>query len=230
MGRNSDRRAAAPTLDELHAFVHLARELHFGRAARHHGVARSSLSEAIRRLEEKLQAVLFERTSRRVVLTDAGVRLLPRAREVVSGVAELRSAATAAPPRPGAGALRIGIEANGFAELTQPILTAFRTRYPTTAPILREFSDVHQMFDRSLDVALTRSPLADDRLEIHEMATEPRGLLVRADHPLAGTRGGSIVDFLDEPFMALAPACRDYWIAQEHRGGSVRGWAARPSP
>ena len=220
MAKSSDRGApAAPTIDELHAFVHLARELHFGRAASRLGVARSSLSEAIRRLEEKLQVVLFERTSRRVVLTDAGVRLLPRARGVVRGVAGLRSAATSASPRPRDGVLRIGVEANGFAELTQPILTAFRARYPAVVPILREFTEAPQMFDRRLDVALTRSPLVDDRLEIHEMATEPRGLLVGAGHPLAGTRGGSIVDFLDEPFIAVAPPCRDYWIAQEHRGG-----------
>ena len=211
--------ASRPTLDELHAFVHLARELHFGRAASSLGVARPSLSETIRRLEDKLQAALFERTSRQVVLTDTGARLLPRARGVMSGVAGLRSAA-AAPSRPDAGVIRIGLESNGFAELTQPILMSFRARYPTTVPILREFAGAPQaFFDGQLDVALTRSPLVDDRLEIHEMAIEPRGVLVSAEHPLAGTQGGSIVDFLDDAFVAVVPPCRDYWIAQEHRGG-----------
>lgn len=220
MGRARDPDAASrPTLDELEAFVRLAGALHFGRAADRLGIARSSLSETIRRLEDKLQAVLFERTSRRVALTDAGARLLPRARGVIGGVAGLQSAA-AVPSRSEPGVLRIGLEANGFAELTHPILATFRARYPTTVPVLREFAGAPQsFFDSHLDVALTRSPLADDRLQVHEMATEPRGILVSAAHPLAGTEGASIVDFLDDAFVAVTPPCRDYWMAQEHRGG-----------
>jgi DNA-binding transcriptional LysR family regulator len=211
--------ASRPTLDELEAFVHLARALHFGRAATRLGVARSSLSETIRRLEHKLEAVLFERTSRRVALTDAGARLLPRARVVIGGVAVLQSAA-AADSRPETGSVRIGLEANGFAELTQPILATFRARYPGTVLILREFAGAPQsFFDSNLDVALTRSPIVDDRLEVHEMAIEPRGVLVSTSHPRAGTGGASIVDFLDDAFVAVMPPCRDYWIAQEHRGG-----------
>jgi len=217
-GRDSGP-ASRPTLDELEAFVQLARALHFGRAADRLGVARSSLSETIRRLEDKLQTVLFERTSRRVVLTQTGARLLPRARGVIGGVAGLQSAA-ATPSRGDAGVLRIGLEGAGFAELTHPILATFGARYPATVPILREFGGTPQaFFDAQLDVALVRSPLADERLEIHEMAVEPRGVLVRADHPLAGTEGASIIDLLDDPFVAVAAPCRDYWIAQEHRGG-----------
>lgn len=219
MGEVRDDAAARPTLDEVRAFVHLARELHFGRAASSLGVARSSLSETIRRLEGKLEAVLFERTSRRVRLTRTGARLLPRARGVVGGVARLQSAA-AAPPRDTPGVLRIGLEANGFAELTTPILATFRARHPDMVPILREFGGVAQsFFDSHLDVALTRSPLLDERLEVHEMAIEPRGLLVGADHPRVGTRDGSIADFLDDAFVAVVPACRGYWMADEHRGG-----------
>src|SRR5262245_52702641 len=144
---------ARPTLDEVRAFVHLARELHFGNAARSLGIARSSLSETIRRLEGKLGTVLFERTSRRVVLTRAGTRLLPRARGVVGGVAALRGAAADAVGAP-SGVIRIGIEANGFAELTGPIIAAFRARHPGTVPVLREFDAIGQhFFDTHLDVA-----------------------------------------------------------------------------
>ena len=214
-----DEAADGPTLEEVRAFVHLARELHFGRAASGLGVARSSLSETIRRLEAKLGTVLFERTSRRVTLTRAGARLLPRARGVVSGVAGLRAAAPSASRGTG-GVLRIGMEANGFAELTRPILATFRLLHPGVTPVLREFDGIGQSFlDRHLDVALTKSPVLDDRLEVIEMAREDRGLLVDADHPRAGTADGSIADFLDDPFVALAPEYRAYWMADEHRGG-----------
>ena len=50
-----------------------------------------------------------------------------------------------------------------------------------------------------------RSPIVDDRLTVHPVATEPRGIVVAATHPAADRGEASIVDFLDDPFVALAP-------------------------
>src|ERR1700709_856267 len=61
-----------PSLAELRAFVVVADELHFTRAARRLKIAPPSLSQAIRRLEASLDAVPLERTPRNVRLTDAG--------------------------------------------------------------------------------------------------------------------------------------------------------------
>lgn len=61
-----------PTLHELRAFVAVSDTLHFGQAARTLGLAPSTLSELIRRLEETVGAVLLERSSRHVALTEAG--------------------------------------------------------------------------------------------------------------------------------------------------------------
>jgi DNA-binding transcriptional LysR family regulator len=80
-----------PTPHELRAFLILADELHFGRAASILGVAQSSLSELIRRLESKVGAVLLERTSRRVSLTPAGFRMVGPARRVLTELATMRS-------------------------------------------------------------------------------------------------------------------------------------------
>lgn len=174
--------------------------------------------------------MLFERTSRRVFLSDTGARLLPRARGVVGGMAGLRSAAVAR-PRETAGVLRIGLEANGFAELTRPILATFRARHPDIVPVLREFGGVAQaFFDGHLDVALTRSPLLDPRLDVNEMAIEPRGLLVGADHPRAGMEGGSIADFLDDPFVALCRPAAPTGSPRSTAEVSGRASAARRSP
>lgn len=90
-------------LRQLKAFVVVAEELHFGRAADRLHMAASPLSRQIRSLERELKAVLFRRTTRRVELTPAGRVLLERGRailrevDVVSRtVAEL---ATASPAR-----------------------------------------------------------------------------------------------------------------------------------
>ncbi|GAB7184010.1 DNA-binding transcriptional regulator LysR family [Kitasatospora sp. Ki12] len=72
---------------ELEAFVAVAEELHFGRAAARLHRGQPTVSDAVRRLENTLGGRLFHRTSRRVTLTDLGEALLPDAR---AALAQLR--------------------------------------------------------------------------------------------------------------------------------------------
>lgn len=218
MGR---RAGGHPTPGELRAFLRLSEDPHFGRTARRLGIAQSSLSGIIRRLEAKLDVVLFERSSRWVELTDAGAELVPYAREVLDRLDAVNAAA--APPRPEVAQFRVGIEGHGFAELNRPILAAQIARRPDARLVVQECPGLPQAFlDGHFDVALVRTPLQDERIEGHQVATEPRGLVVPAAHHAAGTDGASALDFLDEPFIALVPSVprtRDYWLARELRGG-----------
>lgn len=76
----------------LRAFVTVAEELHFTRAAARLYVAQQALSRDIRRLERELGAELFVRTTRQVSLTPDGERLLPHARRVIAAHDDLRAA------------------------------------------------------------------------------------------------------------------------------------------
>lgn len=76
----------------LRAFVAVAEDLHFTRAAARLYTAQQALSRDIRRVERALGAELFVRTTRRVTLTDEGARLLPYARRVLAAYDELGAA------------------------------------------------------------------------------------------------------------------------------------------
>src|SRR3954465_6547756 len=129
-------------LDDLQAFVAVARERSFTKAAAKLGVSQSALSHTVRDLEERLGVRLLSRTTRSVSPTEAGERLLhsigPRFDEIeaeVTAVTELRQ-------KP-AGTIRITATENA----TETILI------PKLAPLLREYPDIK--VEITIDYGLT---------------------------------------------------------------------------
>src|SRR5580704_12062757 len=75
---------AGPGLAEINAFVAILEQRSFSKAAKHLGVSPSTLSETLRRLEERLGVRPVERTTRSVAATEAGERFLARLRPVLA--------------------------------------------------------------------------------------------------------------------------------------------------
>jgi DNA-binding transcriptional LysR family regulator len=94
-------------LRQLKYFVAVAEELHFRRAAERLYVAQPAVSEQIRKLEAELGVRLFDRTNRRVAITEAGAALLEESRRVLAHADAAQLAARNARERAGA-RLRIG--------------------------------------------------------------------------------------------------------------------------
>lgn len=78
-----------PDLESLKCFVAAADQLNFRAAARQVGLSPAALSQRIRSLEEQLETALFERTTRTVHLTEAGLALLPTAQKALEAAAEV---------------------------------------------------------------------------------------------------------------------------------------------
>ncbi|MGD9572982.1 MAG: LysR family transcriptional regulator [Thermoleophilia bacterium] len=220
--------AATPTMGELRAFVAVAEELHFRRAAARLGVAPPPLSQTIRRLEDKVGAVLLDRTPHEVSLTAAGLELLPRARDILERMREARLAVGHA-SEGRSGVLTVGFASNGFAELTGPILRAFAEAHPRVRLAVKDITQdaARSVTEGVVDVALVRPPIggADDpRLVVEDVVMEERAAILPRRHRLAEASVASIHDLTSERFVAVAPGMDDiagYWAAAGERDGEA---------
>ncbi|MBS2545678.1 LysR family transcriptional regulator [Catenulispora sp. NL8] len=157
---------------ELAYFLAVADELHFGRAAARLGIAQPALSKTIQRLERRLDASLFVRTSRTVTLTAAGQVLARDARAVLAAL----SAATARTQRTDAGHRRLvlAMRPGGDAGLLPAILAAY-DREPDVPPIEVVFAadQARLLREGKADAALLYLPPADLRgLDSETLASE----------------------------------------------------------
>ncbi|MFD5834130.1 LysR family transcriptional regulator [Streptomyces collinus] len=176
---------------ELRYFVAVAEELHFGRAARRLGIAQPPLSRAIGRLERRLQAVLLNRSSRAVTLTEAGAVLLREARAALEAVeaAERRTRRAAQAPAGQAGVVLV-TKAGASSELLAKLLDAHAAE-PEAAGVdllLCGMGEQGPMLrDGRADVALLHLPFDTTAgLDTEVLCTEGQVAILPAGHPLAG--------------------------------------------
>jgi DNA-binding transcriptional LysR family regulator len=144
-------------LRELEAFVAVAAELHFGRAAERLHIAAPTLSELIRRLERELGTPLFTRTTRRVALTSAGAELRTRAKVILDEVAAARAAVRRVAGGE-AGAVRLGITPPAAPVLAPHLINLFAAEAPQVTVELQRMwlpELLGAVVTGGIDVALT---------------------------------------------------------------------------
>ncbi|UUU19455.1 LysR family transcriptional regulator [Streptomyces sp. DSM 40750] len=196
-------------LPQLHAFVVLAEELHFGHAAARLGIAQPPLSQQIRRLEEKVGHALFHRAPGAVTLTPAGRQLLPVARRTLTDLADGLAAARAVGSGR-TGRLRIGFAASLALTLLPGLLRTFRQRFPDVELDIHEMTTAPQiaaLHDKTIDMGLLREPPdGETELGFKTVLTEPFVAVLPSTHPLAAERTVSVGQLADSPFVLLPRA------------------------
>jgi DNA-binding transcriptional LysR family regulator len=174
-------------LRHLRAFVAVAEELHFTRAAERLHLAQQALSTQIRQLEDELGTTLFHRTTRRVELTDAGRTLLLHAGPILASV----SAAFQQTQRAGSGelgTLSIAYTPTVAEETLPPLIEAVHERLPDVRVRTCEMWQAEMaaaVEAGRFDIGLARCPVLHDDLESAVIRDEPLGILLAGDHALA---------------------------------------------
>ncbi|EMM9454053.1 LysR family transcriptional regulator [Pseudomonas aeruginosa] len=193
-------------LRHLRYFIAVAEELHFGRAAELLGISQPPLSQQIQALEEEIGARLFERTNRRVELTDAGRLFLDESRQVLAQVDKAVLLARRAHLGE-LGELKIGFTSSApFTSTIPSSIHAFRKAYPDVHLDLQEMSSrqvLKALLEESLQVGVIRPLALPDAVHWVELFREPLVAVLRADHPLAaGSEDGlAIAALAEEPFV-----------------------------
>lgn len=166
-------------------FVAVAEERHFGRAAARLHITQPPLSRAIKQLEADLGCVLLQRSPTGVSLTAAGVSLYDEARTLLAQVDQARARVVAAA---GAGTLTVGTLADSAMEVGDRLAAAYREHHPGVRVRFREadFTDPTTGLRAGLvDVALTRAPFDDTGIATRVLRSDPVGVVLRDDDPLA---------------------------------------------
>ena len=176
-----------PTLRQLEYFAGIVDHGSFRAAAEACFVTQPALSSQIQQLERTLGVRLFERDGRRVRLSQAGSRLLPRARLTLESATDLVAEARAQ-GEPLAGPLRLGVIPTVAPYLLPRLAPEAHRRYPELRLLLHEGQThdlVEQLNDHQLDLLLLALDIELEGAEEHFLFDDPFVLAVPKAHPLA---------------------------------------------
>jgi DNA-binding transcriptional LysR family regulator len=194
-------------LRQMEYLLAVAEERHFTRAAAVAGISQSGLSSAIRSLEEELGTALFDRTTRRVELTAAGVALLPYARDMLAHAAGARDAVVKA-SREVTGSLSIGAEqCLGFVDVVA-LLERFHRRHPRVETRFTQTGSqelISMVRSGDVDVAFVASARHLGSLPHRTLGRESLVLLAPNDHPIAARSQVPWSEMEGQDFIDFAP-------------------------
>jgi DNA-binding transcriptional LysR family regulator len=202
------------TLDQIRAFVVVAEELHFGRAAERLQMTQPPLSRQVQKLERALGVRLFERDNRRVELTTAGETFLTEARRILA----LASSALEQAQRiqaGSAGTVRIGFTAVSTFSVLTSLLNLVSEAYPDIHLDLFEMvtgEQISKLIDGELDLGLARPPFDKTAFASRLLYREDLLLAIPSGHRLSHLdRPVTAEDLVNEPLIMYSPIKARYF-------------------
>ncbi len=171
----------AVTLERMRSFVRVAERGSLSAVAREHGVGQSTVTRHLAELERALGVSLLNRTTRRVTLTEEGVRYHAEAGHILRLVDEATDEARRAGGEP-AGTVRVSCTAALGVRHVARALFDLQDRHPGISVDLR-LSDVRiDLVREAVDVAIRLGPLADSSMQVRRVGRSRRILVASPDY------------------------------------------------
>ena len=193
------------TLTELRYIVAVAREKHFGRAARACFVSQPTLSVGVKKLEEELGVVLFERHSGEVVLTPTGNMVVEQARRVLEEADRIKPLAQQGVD-PLQGELRVGAIYTVGPYLFPHLVPKLRKIAPHMPLVIEEnfTANLRERIKRSeLDVIIVALPFTEAGVETWPLYEEPFSVVLPVDHRWAQRKSLRSSELTEENLLLL---------------------------
>lgn len=193
-------------LDQLKYFLHVAEHQNFTRAAEELAISQSALSRSIQKLEDELGQPVFERKTRSVALTDAGILLQARAQQVLTILEDTKAEIT---DDGQSGRIRIGAIPTIAPYFLPEILRRFKKEYPQATLIVQENTTDNLLKSCSqgeVDLAILATPVPAKYLEVEELFEEELLLVLPPDHCLVKKDKIRLSDVEPYPFVLLDEA------------------------
>jgi LysR family hydrogen peroxide-inducible transcriptional activator len=195
------------TLTELRYILAVAKERHFGKAAKACFVSQPTLSLGIKKLEDELDAVIFERGPKEITLTPLGRQVIEQAEKALREVNAIKEVVKQHKD-PLKTPLRIGAIYTVGPYLLPELLPVVRNNYPQL-PLLIEENYTHSLTSRlyngEIDVAIISYPFDEPGLETLALYEEPFVALLPSSHPLTEKPSVSIGEIAKETVLLLGP-------------------------
>ena len=178
---------------QLRAFVTLARRGSFTQAARELHLSQSAVSHSMKALETDLGCRLFDRMSKKVLLTQAGETLLQHADKILLEMSAARESLQQL-SKWGHGRLRLGASTTACHYILPAVLSDLKKSFPQ-AMIRVEPGDTREAMEllrsNQIDLALALEPKRDDDFEFLPLFTDEMVFVLAPTHPWA--RAGQVV-------------------------------------
>lgn len=174
------------TITQLHYVLAVAEHRNFTVAAEKSFVTQPTLSMQVQKLEEKLDILIFDRSTKPITITAAGQKIIEQARNIVQEAARIQDIVDQEKGFIG-GIFKLGVIPTVMPTLLPMFLKTFNTRFPKVQLIIREQSTeslIENLIEGHLDAGIAATPLDNELLVERPLYYEPFVAYVPKDHRL----------------------------------------------
>ncbi|MBP1994560.1 LysR family transcriptional regulator [Paenibacillus eucommiae] len=188
---------------QLSYFLEVAEQASFSKAGHNLHLSQPTLSKMVKSLEEELDVLLFDRSTRRIHLTDAGEVVQAHAQIIMKALENLRFALTDVKEMK-KGKFTLGLPPVIGASFFPKIIAGFHKQYPQiTIQLVEEGGKLieQSLLEGSIDLGVTVLPVDEELFEVVPLVQRELMLVLNAKHPLAESSQISLLDLQKESFI-----------------------------